>query len=187
VSAFAGGLSGLGSAPGQPGLILQAAQRLDGAAFAGEILQAEHTGQPRLSADGIPESLLLAVPSAAWPSKLDHSGGLNPYHEQVAGFGVNGSLLPGLPGLYAGFLTPVWLAGFMAVLGAGAGWAERWLLRSWSPARMVLLAGAVTAALRFEQGLPGMLLAFRTAVAIAIAVKLLAVARGRRHPVPQLT
>ncbi len=46
-------------------------------------------------------------------------------------------------------------------------------------ARFILLAGAVTAALSYEKGLPGMLIALRGAAAIAIAVKLIEVVRVR--------
>jgi hypothetical protein len=67
----------------------------------------------------------------------------------------------------------------MTLLGAVSGWAERWLLRECTPGRLVLLAGAVTAALRYEQGLPGMLLALRAALVIAMAVKVVEVVRGR--------
>ena len=58
-------------------LIDEAAVRLDGVDFAGGIVQAQALGDPRLSASGVPESLLLLVPSVLWPSKLAHLG-LNP-------------------------------------------------------------------------------------------------------------
>jgi len=182
--------AGASNGPAGPGLVAQAAVRLDGVDFAGAILQAEHLGQPRLSAVYVPESLLLAVPSAAWSSKLSHANGLNPFILETDDFGLQSvNFLPGLPGLYMGFLSPPWLVAFMAVLGTVAGWAERWLLRSCTPTRLVLLAGAVTAALWLEPGLPSMLVDLRAAVAVAVVVKLVQVARERRSrrcaiPVP---
>lgn len=47
------------------------------------------------------------------------------------------------------------------------------------PARIVLLGGAVIAALSYERGLPGMLLALRSAAAIAVIVKLTELLRAR--------
>jgi hypothetical protein len=185
VSALAGGLSDpLAVPPGTPGVVAQAAARLDGTAFPAAILQSVHLGQPRLSAAGVPESLLLGVPSVAWSSKLSHARELNPVREETRDFGLQPvNFLPGL-GMYAGFLAPGWLLLFLAALGAVAGAAERWLFRRWTPARMVLLAGAVTSALRYEQGLQGMLIALRTAVVIAVAAKALEVVLARRR-VPQ--
>jgi hypothetical protein len=180
-----------GTSPGssaKPGLVAQAVVRLDGTSFAGAILQAQATGQPRLSASYVPKSLLLAVPSAAWPSKLAHGNALNPALLAIDNFGLQRvNFLPGLPGLYTGFLSPAWLIIFLASLGLVAGWAERWLLRSCSPARLVLLAGAVTAALWFEKGLPGMAVFLRTALVLAAAVKIIEVARRPKrsqHTVP---
>ena len=182
VTALAGGLGALrGTSPqGTPGLVAQAAVRLDGTDFAGAIVQAEHLGQPRLGAAAVPESVLLAVPSALWPSKLAHD--LNPVQAELDGFAMQQvNFLPGLPGLYSGFLPPLWLIVLLGFLGVLAGRGERWLLSQWTTARAVLLAGAVTAALRFEQGLPGMLLALRAAVVIAVVVKVAEMAMARRQ------
>jgi hypothetical protein len=88
--------------------------------------------------------------------------------------------MPTLPGLYAGFLTPPWLVIFMGLLGAVFGWLERWLLSECSPARLVMLAGVVIAALSYEEGLPGMLLAVRAAIVVAVAANVLGLARSRR-------
>jgi len=175
LAALGDGLSGLGgTAPGDsPGLLAQAASRLDGTAFAGGILQAEHLGQPGLSAAGVPASLLITVPSALWPAKVADSAGLNPVLAETDDFGLQQvNFLPGLAGFYAGFLSWPWLIAFLAVLGLLAGWAERALLRSASAARLVLLAGAVIMALDFEKGLPGMLAGFRAVVLLAVAVRL---------------
>ena len=87
---------------------------------------------------------------------------------------------PDLTGLYMGYLTPFWLIAFLAGLGAVLGRGERWLLRHCTPARIVLLAGAVTFSLDFQPGLPGMLTDLRTAVMIVAAVQALqAVPRWR--------
>jgi hypothetical protein len=157
---------------GVPVLAAELAKRMDGVAFAAGILQSESRGQPRLPAVGVPESLLLAVPSALWTSKLAHSAALAPVTEEAGDFGLQEvNFLPGLPGMYAGFLSPAALIVMLAVLGLVAGWGERWLLRSCTPARVVMLAGALRTALLYEQGLQGMLLALRGALVIALAVK----------------
>jgi hypothetical protein len=182
VSALAGGLSAAASEAASGGsLIAQAADRLDAVDFAGAILQAEHLGQPRLSATDVPESLLLAVPSAVWPSKLDHANGLNPTLMEISDFGLQPvNFLPGLAGMYMGFLSPAWLITFLAIIGFLAGWAERLLFRRQSPVRMVLFVGGVIAALNYEQGIQGILLDVRSAVAIALVVKLIEIVRMRR-------
>lgn len=172
-SALGDAITTVPGAPGTgPGLVAQAAVRLDGASFAGAILQAESLGYPRLSATYVPGSLLLAVPSAAWPSKLDDAA-LNPYQTEVDDFGLQQvNYLPTFPGLYMGFLSPAWLIVFLALAGVLSGWAERLLLRRFTLGRLILLVGTVQFALGYEGGLAAMLLAFRPAVVIAIAVKL---------------
>ena len=171
--------SGITSLNGN-GLVGQAAIRLDGVDFAGAIVQAEAIGYPRLSAWAIPESLLLVVPSAVWPSKLAH-GGLNPTLTELDDFGLQQvNFLPGFVGIYMGFLPPVWLALFLAVIGLLCGLGERFLYRMCTPARLVLLAGAVSCALGYEQGLPGMLTTLRTAVVIAVSAKAAEVIWARR-------
>lgn len=171
---------------GTPGLVAQAAVRFDGTSFTGAVLQAEAYGQPRLSPEAIPQSLLLAVPSAAWPTKLDDTA-LNPGQEELDDFGLQQvNYLPCLGGMYAGFLSPAWLVVFAALLGLLAGRGERWLMRRCTPARLVLLAGAVSAVSCYEAGLPAMLVAFRPAVPLAAAVSAAGMLRARRgaaaHP-----
>jgi hypothetical protein len=163
------------------GLLSQAAERLDGVDFAGGIQQAVHLGQPRLSPSQVPESLLVAVPSALWPSKLSHQNILNPTQLETGYFGLQKvNFLPTLPGMYMGILTPEWLTVFLGFLGLLAGQGERMLLRRLTAARVVLLAGALSAALIYEQGLPGMLVALRSAAAVALVVKLVELALARR-------
>jgi hypothetical protein len=170
------------SAASSTGLILvdQVAVRLDGVDFAGAILQSLSFGQPRLSAAYVPESLLLVVPSSVWSSKLTHGNDLNPVALETNDFGLQQvNFLPTLPGLYIGFLSAPWLIGFLAFIGLLCGWGERWLFRRCTPVRFVFLAGAVTAALSYEQGLPGMLVTLRSAAALATGVKLIEVIRMR--------
>ena len=164
----------------RPSLLAQAAVRLDGTAFTAGSMQSVSFGQPRLSPIYVPESLLLAVPSSVWSSKLAHGSALNPAAQETGGFGLQQvDFLPTLPGLYAGFLSPLWLALFLAFFGLLCGRGEQWLFRRYTPPRLVLLAGAVTAALLYEAGLPAMLVQLRAAVAIAAVVKVTGLVRGR--------
>jgi hypothetical protein len=180
-TALAAGVTSLGFVgQGEPGLAAQAATRLDGNAFTGGILQAEAMGQPRLSAAAVPESLLITIPSVLWPSKLSHGTSLNPVMAETEDFGLqNANFLPGLPGLYSGFLSPTWLTVLLGVLGLFFGWGERWLLRAATPARLVMLAGAVIAGIYYEAGLPDMLLQVRSALIIVAALKALEFIRAR--------
>ena len=183
VSALASGITSAGgtSATGGPGLVAQAATRLDGTDFAAAILQAEAMGVPRLDAAGAPESLLIAVPSSLWPSKLGHA--LNPAGAEQATFAMQDiNFLPGLPGEYAGFLSAWQIAVPLAAVGWLAGIGERRLLRRVTPARLVVLAGALTAGLDFEQGLPGIVLDLRAAAVVALAVKAAEGLRARQPP-----
>jgi hypothetical protein len=158
--------------------------RLDGTDFAGAILQARAMGYPALGAAAVPESLLVAVPSALWPSKLAHA--LTPVNAEIDDLGLQPvNFLPGLGGMYAGFLSPAWLIALLGLLGAVAGWAEARLLRMAGPAGLVMLAGSVIAVLDFEKGLPGILLDLRTAAVLALAMKFadMAATRRVRNPV----
>ena len=160
---------GVTAAAGQP-LLAEAASRLDGVSFAGGILQARSLGQPRLSPAYVPESLLLGVPSALWPSKMAHADGLSPVAAEMAAFGMQPvNFLPGTFGMYMGILSPMWLIILSGFAGAVAGWGERWLLRRHSPARMAMLAGAVLAAVA-GMGAPNILVTLRTGAAVAAAV-----------------
>ena len=181
-AALGRGLTAAKSGGSGQSILAQAAYRLDGTDFAGAILQAESLGHPKLSAAYVPESLLLDVPSALWPSKLNHGDISNPIlGSQIENFGLqNINFLPTLPGLYIGFLATPWLISFLALLGLLAGYSERWLFRHHTPARLVLLAGTISAALVYEQGLPGMVLTLRSAATIAIIVKSIEAIRVRR-------
>jgi hypothetical protein len=169
-----------GSSSTGPSLVAQAVVRVDGVDFAGAILQSLSSGQPRLGAAYVPESLLIAVPSSVWSSKLAHSNVLNPAQREIKDFDLQQvNFLPTLPGLYVGYLSVPWLVAFLAFIGLLCGLGERWLFRRCTPVRFVLLAGAITAALSYEGGLPGMLLALRAAAAIAVAVKVIEALRVR--------
>jgi hypothetical protein len=167
------------SGAASPGLLAQFATRSDGTAFTAAILQSEHTGQPRLGAAQAAQSLLLVVPSAVWPSKLSRPA-LDPYTLEETDFGVpQTNLLPTLPGLYAGYLSPPWLLVFLATAGLLCGRGERWLLRHCTPARLLGVAGTVTAALVYEAGAPAMLVQLRAAAILAATVKVAVLIRGR--------
>lgn len=167
VATLYGGITSLNGS----GLVGETAIRLDGVDFAGGIVQAEAFGYHRLSAWAVPTSLLLIVPSAVWPSKLAH-GGLDPTLTELDDFGLQQvNFLPGFAGIYMGFLSPFWLAMFLALIGLLCGLGERILFRRCTPARLVLLAGAVNWALGYEMGLPGMLTMLRAAGVIAVVYK----------------
>lgn len=187
LGALATGLSPAGGSAGaadSPGLMGQFAIRMSAVDYGGAILQAISEGQPRLSPAYVPESLLLTVPSFLWPAKLGQGEALAPAQLQIDDFGLQDiNFIPGAPGLYLGMLTPAWLVLLFALLGAVFGWFERWLLRVRTPARMVLLAGAVEAAFHFEGGLPTMLVQMRSAGVLALAVCAVTALRTRRRRV----
>jgi hypothetical protein len=183
VGALATGLSAVGESQGTsdtPGLLTQFAVRVSSADYAGAILQAISEGQPRLPSVDVPESLLLAVPSFLWPAKLDQETTLDPAQTQIDAFGLqNVNFIPGMPGLYIGYLAPLWLVVLFGMLGIAFGWFERWLLRECTPARLVLLGGAVITALWFEAGLPTMLVQMRSTGVLALTVHVAGVLRNR--------
>lgn len=187
-AALATAVTSPGTPPAEdsPGLASQATQRFDGNSFTAAILQARARGEPRLPATIVPESVLVTVPSVLWPSKLG-TAGIHPVAQEATAFGLQPvNFLPTLPGLYTGFLPWPWLIALMAILGGIVGWGERWLLREASPVRFVMLAGAVTAALDYEGGLPGMLLDLRAAAIIAVAAWALDRVRSRSSDLVRL-
>ena len=82
-------------------------------------------------------------------------------------------------GLYLGFLGPWKLLFLLAGLGAVSGWAERYLLRRVTVARLIFLAAAVQSALAYEAGLPTMLVALRTGATLALIGKAIEIAWSR--------
>jgi hypothetical protein len=176
LSALGSGLTALANpaAPGTtPGLAAQLAVRIDGDAFGGAVLQAQAMGQPRQPASYVAKSLLLPVPSALWPSKLGQGTALNPVLLEMNNFGLQRiNFLPGLPGLYMGFLSWPWLCVLFAALGVLWGRGERWLMRDCTAARQIMLAGTVIAIMDYQAGLPGMLVLLRSAAILALAVRL---------------
>jgi hypothetical protein len=181
VAALQHGISALGGATGGgPGLVAQFATRMDAPDFAGAILQGMALGQPRLGAGHVPESLLEAVPSFLWPSKLSFLSVGSPQQVEIDSFGLQQvNWIPGLPGMYIGFLPAGWLLAFMALLGLLAGWGERWLFARCTPSRLVWLSAAVLACVFYEAGLPAMLLTLRAGLVVVAATLLLEAARGR--------
>jgi hypothetical protein len=180
-------------AGGNPGVIAQAADRFDGNAFAGDVLQAMSFGRPALGAGPVWESMLVVVPSWVWPSKLDHTS-LNPAQSEFNEFGIQPGLgvwagpVPTFPGLYLGFLGPYWLIAFLAGLGLLFGYGERWLFRRFSVPRLVMVAAAVQAALAYEGGWPAMLVILRTGLILAAVVWAAEAARNVvRHPAESLS
>ena len=169
-----------------PGLVAQAADRLDGNAFAGGILQSMHFGHPAIGATPVGESVLIIVPRKIWPSKLTHSTELNPALTELQDFGLQRiNFLPTLLGLYLGFIGPYKLIALLAILGILGGWGERWLFKRFSTVRLVVFASSIQAALAYEKGLPGMLAELRAAVVLAVAVKLIELTRGRNIKLPR--
>jgi hypothetical protein len=175
ISALGSGLLGGGPPAGGaagPGLVAQFATREAGVDFAGAILQSMSWGQPRLSAGYVPESLLLAVPSFLWNSKLATGLGMEPAQLQIDDFGLQQiNYIPGMVGTYIGMLSLPWLLLLFFFLGLVFGRFERWLLRECTPARVILLIGAITTALLYDAGLPAMLVQMRAAAALALVAK----------------
>lgn len=179
ISALSSGITAAGSTRS---LEAQAAVRLDGVSFTAAVLQAQALGDPLLPASYVPGSLLEVVPSFLWPSKLGHSGDLAVVQQVINDDGLQQTnYLPGLAGTYAGFLSAPWLAAFMALLGWLCGLGERRLLVRCTPARLVLLAAAVQAAFLFDAGLPAMAVTMRSALVVAVAVRLATALRARRQ------
>jgi hypothetical protein len=155
-----------------PGFVAQFASRENGVDFAGSILQSMNEGQPRLSAGYVPESLLLAVPSFLWNSKLELGTGLNPAQLQINDFGLMQiNYIPSMVGTYIGMLSFPGLLLLFGFLGLVFGWFERWLLRECTPVRVIFLASAVASALLYEAGLPTIVIQMRAAVVLAIVAK----------------
>jgi hypothetical protein len=156
-----------------PGLIAQAATRLDSNAFAGGILQSMSYGQPRIGVGPVADSVLLVMPHALWPTKLSHVDELNPAQTEMNDFGLQRiNFLPGFLGLYIGFLGAFGIVGFAALMGLILGLCEKYLFRSFTVTRLILLAGLMEAILVYQAGLPNMLVALRPALIVAGLVKI---------------
>jgi hypothetical protein len=174
ISALGNGLFGGSSVSdaAMPGVVAQFASREAGVDFAGSILQSMSEGQPRLSASYVPKSLLLAVPSFLWTNKLALGTGINPAQLQIDDFGLQQiNYIPSMVGTYIGMLSFPWLLLLFFFLGLVFGRFERWLLRECTPARVILLAGAIASALLYEAGLPTLVIQMRAAAALALVAK----------------
>jgi hypothetical protein len=137
-------------------------------------------GHPALGVAPVAKYTLVVIPSFAWPSKLKYISRTNPAWTETYAFGLQRiNLVPTFLGLYFGFLGPYWLMVFLAIMGTLSGWGERWLFRRYTAVRVVAMATAVQAVFKYEQGLPGILVTLRTAVVLAIAVKVVEAVRGR--------
>lgn len=174
VSALASGL--FGGSPvsdvAMPGLVTQFATREAGVDFAGAIVQSMSQGESRLSAAYMPESLLLAMPSFLWTDKLALGTGMNPAQLQIDDFGLQQiNYIPGMVGLYIGMLSFPSLLFLFGFLGFVFGHFERWLLRECTPARVILLAGAIASVQLYQAGLPTIVVQMRAAAALALAAK----------------
>jgi hypothetical protein len=174
VSALASGL--FGGSPvsdiAMPGLVSQFATREAGVDFAGGILQSMSEGQSRLSAGYMPESLLLAMPGFLWKDKLALGTGMDPAQLQIDNFGLQRiNYIPGMVGTYIGMLSFPSLLALFGLLGFAFGRFERWLLRECTPARVILLAGAIASVQEYQAGLPAIVVQMRAAAALALAAK----------------
>ena len=170
-----------------PGLVAQFASREAGVDFAGAILQSISEGQPRLSPGYVPESLLLVVPTFLWGNKLALGTGINPAQLQINDFGLQQiNYIPGMVGTYIGMLSFPWLLVLFCGVGLVFGRFERWVVREPTPARVVLLTGAIASAFLYEAGLPVLLVQMRAAVALALMAKgAELLLRGRRAGPPR--
>jgi hypothetical protein len=172
------------SAPGDanPGLITQLAVRFDGNSFAGGVLQDMSSGQPELGVTPAAESLLLAVPTSLWSSKLSHETVLNPALTSINQFGLAQiNYLPTMAGLYMAYIGTSGTVVFLALIGAMCGLGERWLFRRHTTVRLIILASSVQAALNYEGGLPTMIVALRAGVMLAAIAKIIEIVARRRH------
>lgn len=166
-----------------PGLVAQVAGRLDGNAFAGDVIQSLDSGHMTLGAAPVWESALVVIPSAVWPSKLAHAE-INPMLPEFEAFGIQPGIgtwagpIPTFSGLYIGDVGPYGDVVFMAFMGLLFGFGEIWLFRRFTAARIAMLAATVQAALSYEAGLPAMLVALRTGIILAIAVWLIGIPQG---------
>jgi hypothetical protein len=162
------------------GLVGQVTARFDGDSFAGGVQQSMSLGRPALGAVPVARYTLIVIPSFAWSSKLAYISRVNPAWTETYAFGLQRiNLVPTFLGLYFGFLGPYWLMVFLAIMGILSGWGERWLFRRYTAVRVVVMATAVQAVFKYEQGLPGILVTLRTAVVLAVAVKIIEVVRSR--------
>lgn len=182
MAAIVGGLQGVvspnASSGTTPGLVSELAARFDGNVFAGGIEQSVSAGTPRLNPMGIPESTLIAVPSAMYPAKLALPG-LNPTNIELADFNMPPiNFLPTFLGIYYGYLGPALLSLFMFGLGLLGGWAERRLFATVTPVRLAVIAAVVLAVTRYEAGLPAIVIGLRTAAVLAAVVWLVGIARA---------
>ena len=182
VQAIGSGPYSLGQASSQngtsPGLVTEVTVRMDGNAFAGGVLQAMSFGRLVPGVGPVFKSVLIAVPSFVWSSKLVYLTGPSPVWTETYDFGLRATnYVPTLLALYIGFIGPYWLMIFLAVIGILCGWGEPWLFRRFTAVRTVVLAAVVEVVFKYEQGLPGMLVALRAVVVLALAVKLIEVAK----------
>jgi hypothetical protein len=155
-----------------PGLVAQFATREAGVDFAGAILQSMSEGQSRLSAVYMPESLLYAVPSFLSADKLALGEDVTPAQLEIDDFHLQQTnYIPGMVGLYIGMLSFPSLLALFGFLEFVFGRFERWLLRECTPARVILLAGAIASAQLYQAGLPTIAVQMRSAAALALAAK----------------
>ena len=97
---------------------------------------------------------------------------MDPAQLQIDDFGLQRiNFIPGLVGTYFGMLSFPWLLLLFGFLGFVFGRFERWLLRECTPARVILLAGAIASAQLYQSGLPTIVVLMRAAAVLAVVAK----------------
>lgn len=150
--------------------IAQAAARLDANELSGYVMRGLESGQKPIGWGGVARSLEVVIPSALNPDKLANNGtDLSAKEEIREQFGRPSlDTLPGHFGLYLGFVGPWGLLVLLAGVGITFAFAERWLFRRLSAARLIWFALLLLGALFYEKGFPSMLALLRYGIPLGL-------------------
>lgn len=176
LSALTAGAAALPSAAGVDAVLDDFVYRLDGNAFGAAVLESLDEGAQPVGVTTIVDSVLLAVPSALYPAKLDrpviHRSEKSYYIARFQELPTNRDLLPTIYGTMLGFGGPVVFLLLAALLGLGMARLDRWLTRSASPVVFLLSMGVVQAVLTYERATNGAVLALRGVLLLMLALAL---------------
>lgn len=174
LSALTAGAAALPSAAGVDAVLDDFVYRLDGNAFGAAVLESLDEGAQPVGVATIVDSVLLAVPSALYPAKLDrpviHRSEKSYYIARFQELPTNRDLLPTIYGTMLGFGGPVVFLLLAALLGLGMARLDRWLTRTASPVVFLLSMGVVQAVLTYERATNGAVLALRGVLLLALVL-----------------